>query len=39
VTADLVYVNVNARTMKSAPLPADLRQRVRAYERTPASEG
>ena len=39
VTADLVYVNVNATTMKSQPLPDDLRQRVRAYERTPPSEG
>jgi YbgC/YbaW family acyl-CoA thioester hydrolase len=38
VTADLVYVNVAATTMKPEALPNDLRQRVRAYERTPPIE-
>jgi YbgC/YbaW family acyl-CoA thioester hydrolase len=34
VTADLVYVNVDAATKKPMPLPDELRQRVREYERT-----
>lgn len=34
VTADLIYVNVDAATKKPAPLPDELRQRVREYERT-----
>ena len=34
VTADLIYVNVDAATKKPAPLPDELRQRVRDYERT-----
>lgn len=38
VTADLVYVNVAATTMKPEALPNDMRQRVRAYERTPPIE-
>jgi acyl-CoA thioester hydrolase len=33
VTAELVYVNADPKTMKSAPLPEELRLRVRAYER------
>lgn len=32
VTADLVYVNVEVATAKPAPLPRDLRERIRAYE-------
>ena len=34
ITAELVYVNAEPKTMKAAPLPADVRSRVRAYERT-----
>jgi acyl-CoA thioester hydrolase len=40
VTAELVYVNADPSTMKSAPLPDDLRQRVLGYEKiapSPAS--
>ncbi|HXR58962.1 MAG TPA: thioesterase family protein [Burkholderiales bacterium] len=33
ITAELVYVNVDIKTMKPAPLPEELRARVRAYER------
>src|SRR5262252_1646313 len=33
VTAELVYVNADPATMKSAPLPDDLRKRVLRYER------
>jgi YbgC/YbaW family acyl-CoA thioester hydrolase len=33
VTAELVYVNADTRTMKAAPLPEELRGKVRAYER------
>jgi acyl-CoA thioester hydrolase len=33
VTAQLVYVNAEPATMKSAPLPEDLRSRVLRYER------
>ena len=33
VTAELVYVNADPRTMKAAPLPEDLRSRVQRYER------
>jgi len=33
VTAELVYVNADPRTRKSAPLPEELRERVRRYER------
>jgi acyl-CoA thioester hydrolase len=33
VTAELVYVNAQASTMKAAPLPEDLRARVLRYER------
>ena len=33
VSAELVYVNADPRTMKSAPLPEELRLRVSAYER------
>jgi YbgC/YbaW family acyl-CoA thioester hydrolase len=33
VTAELVYVNADPKTMKSAPLPDELRDRVLAYER------
>ena len=32
-TAELVYVNADPATMKSAPLPEDLRSRVLRYER------
>ena len=34
VTAELVYVNADPKTMKAAPLPGELRGRIRAYERT-----
>jgi len=34
ITAELVYVNADPKTMKAAPLPEDVRSRVRAYERT-----
>ena len=34
VTAELVYVNVSGATMRPEPLPDDLSDRVRAYERT-----
>jgi YbgC/YbaW family acyl-CoA thioester hydrolase len=34
IQAELVYVNADPKTMKAAPLPDDLRARVRAYERT-----
>jgi acyl-CoA thioester hydrolase len=34
VTAELVYVNADPRTMKAAPLPEDLRSRVVAFEKT-----
>lgn len=33
ITADLVYVNVELATAKPAPLPGELRERIRAYER------
>ena len=33
VIAELVYVNADPATMKAAPLPEDLRDRVLAYER------
>src|SRR6185295_19328837 len=33
ISAEMVYVNVDVKTMKAAPLPEDLRARVRAYER------
>ena len=33
VTAELVYVNADPATMKAAPLPEELRGRVRAYEK------
>ena len=38
ITAELVYVNADPKTMKAAPLPEDLRSRVRAYERTSPAE-
>ncbi|HVP08116.1 MAG TPA: thioesterase family protein [Burkholderiales bacterium] len=38
LTAELVYVNVDTTTMKSAPLPGELRERVRAYERFKPTE-
>src|SRR5712691_3602928 len=34
VTAELVYVNADPSSMKAAPLPDALRERVRRYERT-----
>ena len=33
ISAELVYVNADPATMKAAPLPEELRSRVRAYER------
>ena len=33
VTAELVYVNADPATMKAAPLPEDMRNRVLRYER------
>jgi acyl-CoA thioester hydrolase len=38
ITAELVYVNAEPKTMKAAPLPEDVRSRVRAYERTSPAE-
>ena len=38
ITAELVYVNAEPKTMKAAPLPEDVRSRVRAYERTAPAE-
>jgi YbgC/YbaW family acyl-CoA thioester hydrolase len=32
VTAELVYVNADPKTMKAAPLPEELRERIRRYE-------
>jgi acyl-CoA thioester hydrolase len=32
VTAELVYVNADPSTMRPSPLPAELRERVLAYE-------
>ncbi|MDH4189100.1 MAG: acyl-CoA thioesterase [Betaproteobacteria bacterium] len=32
IAAELVYVNADPKTMKSTPLPAELRERVLAYE-------
>ena len=34
ITAELVYVNAVPKTMKAAPLPEDVRMRVRGHERT-----
>ena len=39
ITAELVYVNADVATMKAAPLPEDVRARVRAFERTAPAEG
>jgi acyl-CoA thioester hydrolase len=39
IAAELVYVNVDIKTMKPAPLPEELRARIRAYERTAPQEG
>ena len=39
ITAELVYVNADPKTMKAAPLPEDVRVRVREYERTLPLEG
>lgn len=33
VTADLVYVNVDAATKKPQPIPEEVRARIRGYER------
>jgi acyl-CoA thioesterase FadM len=33
VSAELVYVNADPASMKAAPLPDEVRQRVRRYER------
>jgi acyl-CoA thioester hydrolase len=33
ITAELVYVNADPKTMKSAPLPDELRARILKYER------
>jgi YbgC/YbaW family acyl-CoA thioester hydrolase len=33
VTAELVYVNADPKTMKAAPLPEDVRSRVERFER------
>jgi YbgC/YbaW family acyl-CoA thioester hydrolase len=38
ITAELVYVNVELPAMKAAALPADLRARVRGYERAAPEE-
>ena len=34
VSAELVYVNADLSSMQAAPLPDELRERVRRYERT-----
>ncbi len=34
LSAELVYVNADPSSMKAAPLPDELRERVRRYERT-----
>jgi YbgC/YbaW family acyl-CoA thioester hydrolase len=39
ITAELVYVNADPKTMKAAPLPEDMRERVRRYERHKPAEG
>jgi YbgC/YbaW family acyl-CoA thioester hydrolase len=39
VTAELVYVNVDVKTLKASPLPAEVRSRVRDYERQAPHEG
>ena len=38
ITGELVYVNADPKTMKAAPLPEDVRVRVRSYERTAPTE-
>jgi YbgC/YbaW family acyl-CoA thioester hydrolase len=38
ISAELVYVNADPKTMKAAPLPEDLRARMRGYERTTPDE-
>ena len=38
ITAELVYVNAEPESMQAAPLPGDLRSRVRAFERTAPAE-
>jgi YbgC/YbaW family acyl-CoA thioester hydrolase len=38
ITAELVYVNADPKTMKAAALPEDVRARVRSYERTSPAE-
>ena len=38
ITADLVYVNVDLAGATPAPLPGDLRDRIRAYERIAPAE-
>ena len=39
IIAELVYVNADPKTMKAAPLPEDVRSRVRAFERTAPVQG
>lgn len=39
VTAELVYVNADPKTMKAAPFPDEVRAKVRAYERKAPEEG
>ncbi|MBV8032302.1 MAG: acyl-CoA thioesterase [Betaproteobacteria bacterium] len=38
VTAELVYVNADPKTMKAAPLPAPLRERITRFEKRPPHE-
>ena len=38
ITAELVYVNADPATMTAAPLPDEVRARMRAYERTAPAE-
>ena len=38
ITAELVYVNADPKSMKAAPLPEDVRERVRMHERTKPHE-
>jgi acyl-CoA thioester hydrolase len=39
LSAELVYVNVEVPSMKPAPVPEDLRAKIRAYERSAPLEG
>ena len=38
ITAEMVYVNADPKTMKAAPLPEDVRRRVRSFEHVAPTE-